>query len=241
MSYFDSCYLKRMNKDGYNRQDRIKTRKEHEFDRIFLKDSEYRAQIYEINKQDTDIICSLQPNKWNESNLISNLLMSTKEKPLQTGDILKIKMIIKDKIYDKIWLVLFVEENITKGYQLFKVICLDEEVNITDEYGMTLHTIPVKFINASATFVVDTFNFKGVGYREPNANRGFVTHDFDFLKKGTYFEQKDRGWEFTGKDNLSIPRVCYTFIGEKLKVEEEPISSKDIPVGEDENFFLIGR
>ena len=63
MSYFDDCYLKRMNANGKNRQERIKTRKEHEFDRLFLKQTEYRAQIYEVNKQSCDIICSLQPNK----------------------------------------------------------------------------------------------------------------------------------------------------------------------------------
>ena len=241
MSYFNDCYLKRMNKNGRNRQERIKTRKEHEFDRLFLQQSEYRAQIYEVNKEKSDIVCSLQPSKWNENSLLSNLLVSTSVEPFVTGDILRIKMKIKDQVDDRIWLVFFVEKNITKGYQVFKLICLDEEINITDEYGMTLFTIPVKFINASATFVVDNFNFKGIGYREPNANRGFITHDFDFLKKGTYFEQKERGWQITGKENLSIPNVSYTFIGEWLKREEEPISSKDIPVGLDDNFFLLGR
>jgi hypothetical protein len=37
MNYFEGCYLKRMNMNGKNRQERIKTRKEHEFDRLFLK------------------------------------------------------------------------------------------------------------------------------------------------------------------------------------------------------------
>jgi hypothetical protein len=30
---------------------------------------------------------------------------------------------------------------------------LDEEVNITNEYGDTIETIPAKFINATATFI----------------------------------------------------------------------------------------
>ena len=242
MSYFDDCYLKRMNANGKNRQERIKTRKEHEFDRLFLKQTEYRAQIYEVNKQSCDIICSLQPSKWNENSILSNVLVSTSVDTFKTGDILRIKMQIKDAIDDRIWLVLFVENNITNGYQTFKVICLDEEISINDEYGMSLYTFPVKIINASAVFVKDTFTYAYVkGYEEPSADRGFITHDFDFLKKGTYFEHKDRGWEISGKDNLSISNVSYTFFTEKLKVEEEPLSSKDIPVGEDDNFFLIGR
>ena len=150
-------------------------------------------------------------------------------------------MQIEDAVDDRIWLILFVEHNITNGYQTFKAICLDEEVNITDEYGMTLYTVPVKFVNAKDTFVQDTFTLEGIGYREPHNNRCFITRDFDFLNKGIYYNYKNRGWEISGKDNISIKNVSYTSISEKLLREEEPISSKELPVGEDDNFFLIGR
>ena len=241
MSYFDGCYLKRMNANGKNRQERIKTRKEHEFDRLFLKETEYRAQIYEVNKQNCDIICSLQPNKWNENSILSNVLVSTSVDTFKTGDILRIKMQIKDAIDDRIWLILFVENNITNGYQTFKVICLDEEISINDEYGMSLYTIPVKFVSAKDTFIQDTFSFEGIGYREPRNDRSFITHDFSFLTKGTYYDYKERGWEIYGKDNISIKNVSYVSVSEKLQREEEPISSKELPVGENDNFFLIGR
>lgn len=241
MSYFDGCYLKRMNANGKNRQERIKTRKEHEFDRLFLKETEYRAQIYEVNKQNCDIICSLQPSKWNENSILSNVLVSTSVDTFKTGDILRIKMQIKDAIDDRIWLILFVENNITNGYQTFKVICLDEEISINDEYGMSLYTIPVKFVSAKDTFIQDTFSFEGIGYREPHNNRSFITHDFSFLTKGTYYDYKERGWEIYGKDNISIKNVSYISVSEKLQREEEPTSSKELPVGENDNFFLIGR
>lgn len=241
MSYFDEVYLKRMNLDGQNQQERVKTRKEKEFDRLFLKKTEYQVRLYGVNGEQRNDICSLQPNKWNESNLIGNLLMSTRAAALHTGDILNIKQKIKDVEYDKIWLVLFVEENITKGYQLFKCICLDEEINITDEYGDTIETIPTKFINATATFIQDTFSMEGIGYREPHQNRGFITADQELLKKGTYFNYKNLGWEIYGKDNISIDNVAYVSISQKLQREEEPISSKEIEVGEDKNFFLNGR
>lgn len=116
MSYLDEVYLKRINKDGTNRQDRIKTKKEKEFDRLFLRDTEYLVTLYGINGEGVSIKGSLQPNKWNESNLIGNLLISTSVAPLQTGDLLNIRQQIKDKVIDKLWIVLFVEENITKGY-----------------------------------------------------------------------------------------------------------------------------
>ena len=65
MSYFDEVYLKRMNKDGETRQERVKTRKEKEFNMLFLKKTEYQANIYQINEEESNIICSLQPNKCN--------------------------------------------------------------------------------------------------------------------------------------------------------------------------------
>lgn len=241
MSYFEDVYLKRMNRDGNNQQERTQTRKEREFNQLFLKKTGYQARLYSINDKQVDIICSLQPNKWNESNLISNLLMPLSAAALQTGDVLKIHQKIKDKNYDKIWLVYFVEDNVTVGYQLYKCICLDSEINFTNEYGDTIKTIPVKFVSATNSFIQDTFYQGGTGYREPNNNRSFVTANSELLVKGTYFNYDNRGWEIYGKDDISIKNVAYTFVNEKLKTEEEPRSSEDILVGEDTNFFLNGR
>ena len=36
MSYFNEVYLKRLNIDGITQQERVKTRKEKEFDRLFF-------------------------------------------------------------------------------------------------------------------------------------------------------------------------------------------------------------
>ena len=185
MSYFEDVYLKRLNIDGITQQERVKTRKEKEFDKLFLKKTEYLANIYQINEEESNISCSLQPNKWNESQLLSNLLISTSNKQLKTGDILRIYQKIKEIEYDKIWLVLFCEENITKGYFNYKLICLDSNINITNEYGDTLYSIPVKFVSATATFVEDYFSFtaQNKGYREPDRDIKMISRNFDFLKK----------------------------------------------------------
>ena len=122
MSYLDEVYLKRMNLSGKTRQERINTRKINEFNNLFLKNSAYKADIYKINNENTNITCSLQPNKWNESKLISNLLLPVSASALHTGDILNIKQTIDKRKVDKIWLVLFVENNITKGYYIFNEI-----------------------------------------------------------------------------------------------------------------------
>lgn len=243
MGYFDEVYLKRINKDGDNQQDRVKTRKEREFDQLFLKKTEYLAYIHAINGEESQsIACSLQPNRWNESHLIANLLVSTSVQKFNSGDILSIKQKIKEEEQNKLWLILFVEDNLTKGYKLYKMSCLDSWVNFTDEYGTTLNTIPVKFVNLSSNFIQDTFihSHSQRGYREPQQIRSFITKDFDFIQKGQKFEYKNKRWEVMGIDNISIENVSYVTISEKLQKEEEPISSKDIMVGEEENFFLIG-
>lgn len=243
MNYFNNVYLKRMNIEGTTQQERVKTKKEKEFDRLFLKKTEYQANIYQINEEESDIICSLQPSKWNETQLISNLLISTHVAPLKTGDVLRIFQKIKEVEYDKIWLVIFCEENIANGYQSYKLICLDNEINITNEYGDTMYSIPVKFVNASAALVKDYFSFTQVtnGYREPQREIRCITRDFDFLKKDTYFEYKKKGFEISGIDNISINNVAYVTLSERLISEPEPRSSADIPVDSDTNFFLNNK
>ena len=243
MSYFDEVYIKRTNQHGTNRQDRVKSSKEMRFDRIFMKRTEYLATLYKVNGIDTNVKISLQPNKWNESSLISNVLMSTSAAPLKTGDILNIKMKIKDVVQDKIWLVIFVEENLTKGYQLFKVICLDTEINITDEYGNSVHSAPAKFVNSLQSIMQDTIikNVNELGYREPFTTNIVICQDNEEFEKGKYFEYNNRGWEIVGRNNINIPGVIYLYISERLQRENEPISSEDILVGENDNFFLNGR
>lgn len=242
MGYFEDVYLKRMNLDGETQQERVKTRKEKEFDALFLQKTEYQANILSINEEvSTIILSSLQPNKWNESQVISNLLVSTKSPVFKSGDILKIRQKIKNICYDKKWLILHHLENIAKGYESYKIICLDSEINITDEYGDTQYLIPVKFVNASAALVKDYFSYKDTGYSEPNREMRFITKDFEFLKKGTYFFYKDKGFEFSGIDNISVDGVGYVSIKEHLISPPEPKSSEEILVGDNDNFFLNNR
>jgi hypothetical protein len=61
------------------------------------------------------------------------------------------------------------------------------------------------------------------------------------LKKELYFDHKNRGWEIAGIDNISIEGVAYVSIQERLKRDPEPDTSKDIVVGENDNFWLNGR
>ena len=241
-NYFNDVYLKRLNRGGTTRQDRIKTRKEVEFDRLFMKRTEYLVTLYQVNDEQVDVQASLQPNKWNESNLIGNLLMSTSAAPLKTGDILYIKQKIKDKEWDKIWIIIYKEDNLTKGHQSYKVICLDTEINLIDEYGTTRYSAPAKYTNNAQSFMQDTNirNAHELGYEEPFTTNIILTQDNPELMKGSYFNFMGRGWQIVGKNNIAIPNVAYLYISERLVRDNEPLSSEDILVGEDDNFFLNG-
>ena len=72
MDYFKEVYLKRMNIDGHTRQERVLARKEKEFDKLFLRQSQWQANIYQKNLDEADILCSLQPNNPNLSIPIIN-------------------------------------------------------------------------------------------------------------------------------------------------------------------------
>jgi len=58
-NYFEDVYLKRMNKDGTNIQERVRTMKEREFDKLFIQKTKYRAVIYGINDEEVEIPCSV--------------------------------------------------------------------------------------------------------------------------------------------------------------------------------------
>lgn len=242
MSYFEEVYLKRMNKEGSTIQERVKTRKENEFDRLFLQKTKYQAAVYQLNDDPVEILSSLQPNKWNQDKIVSNLLVSTHCQKFKAGDIVKTFQKVKEVELDKTWLVMFVSEDITHGYQKYEVIELDEVINYCTEYGDTICTIPVKFVSETSVYVQDKFNSYGaVSYREPLAHRKFITRDYDFLKKELYFDYKGRGWEIDGIDNISIEGVAYVSVKEMLKREPEPRTSEDIIVGDNDNFWLNGR
>lgn len=242
MSYFEDVYLKRMNREGTTIQERVKTRKEKEFDQLFLQKTKYQAAIYQLNDDSVEILGSLQPNKWNQDKIVSNLLVSTHCQKFKAGDIVRTYQKNKEVELDKVWLVMFVNEDITHGYQKYEVIELDDTINYCDEYGETIVVFPVKFVSETSVYVQDKFNSYGsVSYREPLAHRKFITKDYDFLKKELYFDHKNRGWEIAGIDNISIEGVAYVSIQERLKRDPEPDTSKDIVVGENDNFWLNGR
>lgn len=240
MSYFDEVYIKRLNRKGKTRQERISTIKENNFDNSKLQKSQYKAIIYKINDDNANILCDLQPTKHNQDKILSNVLISRNEKIFGTGDIFYTQQQISDLVYQKIWLVCFVDDDITRGYQSYQVIELDNIIQICDEYGQTQHVVPVKFVSETSSFVQDTFQSSKntATYREPFEHKKIITKDFDFLKKTLYFKYKDKGWKISGINNIDINNVSYISYEEVLIKPPEPKTSEEILVGENTNFFL---
>lgn len=239
MSYFDEVYLKRINRDGSNIQERTRTRKEREFNKLFLQKTKYYAIIHDINEEAAEIPCSIQPSKWTQDKIISNILVPLEYPRKNTGDLFSTFQKNKEVEYDKTWLVVYVSDDITHGYQSYQVMEMDNVINITDEYGTTLHTFPAKIVSETSVFVQDhVMSYGSVSYREPLAHRKIFTQKNDFLKKGTYFTFEGRGWKIAGIDDLSIKNVAIVSFEEALVSPPEPNTSKDILVGENDNFFL---
>lgn len=237
--YFEKCFLERMNKDGRTIQERVKTRKEKEFDRLELPKSKYLSCAFQLNGEPIEIPCSIQPAKWKQEKILSNILCSTSAQKFKTGDIIRTYQKVKDKELDQLYIIMMVSEDLSHGHQKYEAILLDSFINNTDDYGDTIRIIPAKFVSETSVYVQDKFTSYGaISYREPLAHRKFITKDEDFLQKNLYFDYKDRGWEIVGKDNISIDGVALVSIAEYLTSAPEPKTSQDILVGEDTNFFL---
>ena len=58
MGYFEDVYLKRMNLHGNTQQERVQYRKEKEFNDLFLRKTQWQANIYQINDEESDLVCS---------------------------------------------------------------------------------------------------------------------------------------------------------------------------------------
>ena len=139
-----------MNIDGNTIQERVRTRKEKEFDYLFLKKTKYQGIITSIDEEEANIVCSIQPNSWRQDKIVSNILVSLKNKKLKTGALIETFQKNKEEELSKIWLVLMVSDDITHGYQSYEAIELDSVINFTDEYGDTIKQVPVKFVNETS-------------------------------------------------------------------------------------------
>ena len=139
-NYFIDCYLKRMNKDGTTIQERVRTSKEREFDKIKMPKSKYLACIYQLNGEPIEILCNIQPAKWKQEQILSNILCSTSAQKFKTGDILRTFQKVKDAELDEFYIIMMVSEDLSHGYQKYEAIKLDSFINNTDDYGDTIRT-----------------------------------------------------------------------------------------------------
>ena len=240
MSYFEDVYLVRAKKHGNTRQEIRKSRAVNEFERIFLKRTMYYCTIADVNDEELDLAIegSLQVSKRDETKQIYNLLTKLDD-TFNLGDQLKIEQRIGDVYFEKIWLVLFKEEDISKGYNKYKLICLDSVININDRYGVLIKEHPIKILTTNSRFFDDYFELSKVLYREPDSQFVFVTKDNSNLKKELYFELSSLGYEISFINRIAINGAAFCSCVEKLKKLPEPSINKEaIETPSNTNFFL---
>lgn len=144
--------------------------------------SKYLACVYQLNGEPIEVSCNIQPAKWKQEQILSNILCSTSAQKFKTGDILRTFQKVKDAELDEFYIIMMVSEDLSHGYQKYEAVKLDSFINNTDDYGDTIRTIPAKFVSETSVYVQDKFTSYGtVFYREPLAHRKFITKDEDFL------------------------------------------------------------
>ncbi len=240
MPFYDD-YLRRTNRNGNTMQERVLTQKEREFEKLTLPKSIYLSTIKNVNEEEEDELCILQPNKYNQEKEVNNLMVK-KSFPLNVGTELTILQKIDNREKTSQLLITFHENNITYGYLKYEGILLDDVFTVKDAYDEDIITFNCKIFNATNKFFADNFrDTNGMALKSATKNRiNLVCKDNEYLKKDLYVEFGQMAWRIEGIDRLSIPNVAYVSLEETLKVLKEDENNKELVIDDNTNYWLNG-
>ena len=205
MDSFDN-YLKRLNKDGENFQQRILTRREKKFDN-FLKRSIYRSDTL-TDENGEHYLGAIHPTKDSEKTCIYTL-MTKKDTVFAPGQI------ITDK--GKTWLITHKVLDDTLGYNCYSTMYLP--LTLTIEKGEEKISFPARITNDSAEEIEDFFSTlsrTSRQYREPDRNIKAICKKYDFLEKDLKFEIEGDSYKIEGINKTAVPGCVYLTLGQCL-------------------------
>lgn len=220
MAYLDEVYFKRINKYGFNIQERIQNKKIHDFN-IVLKKSPNRVTIF----KDSEIYNGILQNKTNSEKEVIDYLLTNKFCKWDDGTIL-----ITENASDhqqKKWLIFHLDEFVSIGYNRYQLAELDREIELIEDgiiYKENAH-----IVGSGAKSITSKFSIQydvSVFY-EPNKTINLIMRTNSKLKKGLKLIIQDEAWRISGIDKISVPGVSYITLEEDYISEEDINKSKD--------------
>lgn len=250
-SYFNDIYLKRLNRNGRNEQQRLQSKRE----KYFLQKLSH--SVYRVEFKNNGKICvgDLEPNKQDETKVMQNLLTPT-DVQLFSGDI----VVFYDK-YPEVdpaetavnvrrFMVWYQEDIKASGYNKYIMIKMTHFINWTDREKKKRHTWAY-FYGQEDNQLKDELKSRSRnnGLYNENLKLSYIVMPTNaYFNRDDYFEITAGDWteayRVTGYDRISTPGVEYVSVDPEYirdntpapKIEEE----KDPKKTEDDFFWVSG-
>lgn len=220
MAYLDEVYFKRINKYGFNIQERIQNKKNHDFN-IVLKKSPNKVTIF----KDSEIFYGILQNKTNNEKEVIDYLLTNKFCKWNDGTVLITENVSNQQ--QKKWLIFHLDDFVSIGYNRYQVTELDREIELIDNgiiYKENAHIVGSGAKSITSKFSI---NYDVSVFYEPNKVINLIMRTNPKLKKGLKLIIQDEAWRISGIDKISVPGVSYITLEEDYISEEDLSKSKD--------------
>lgn len=220
MAYLDEVYFKRINKYGFNMQERIQNKKIHDFN-IVLKKSPNRVTIF----KDSEIFYGILQNKTNNEKEVIDYLLTNKFCKWNDGTVLITENVSNQQ--QKKWLIFHLDDFVSIGYNRYQITELDREIELIDDgiiYKENAHIVGSGAKSITSKFSI---NYDVSVFYEPNKVINLIMRTNPKLKKGLKLIIQDEAWRISGIDKISVPGVSYITLEEDYISEEDLSKSKD--------------
>lgn len=211
MDYYKDVYLKRINRFGSTKQERIINKMKYQFENSYLKNTINKVDVLVNNEL---IIGSLQEDKQSESKTLFYLLVSTDYKwPMGT------ELIINGEK----WLILHLEEFVTKGYNKYKIIKLVKTIKWINSNKL-IETADVYLIGELEKAIKSDFKIQygiSAGVYKPNKVLSMIMASNPSLEKTANIMIENEAWKVSGIDKISVPGVYYITLEETIANKED--------------------
>lgn len=227
MAYFDTVYLKRVNKYGTNIQERIQNKKVHDFD-VVLNKSPNKVYVF----KDAETFEGILQNKTNSEKEVVDYLLTYKNMNWSDGTIITTEEVVDLK--RKKWLIFHLDEFVSIGYDRYQIIELDRDIQWIDDgiiYSEYVHFTGsganLRDKSITSKFSVQPYNISALYL--PNKILNLIMKTNSKMRKGIRILIGDEVWKVSGIDKISVPGVSYVTLEEDYidEIDDKEIANNN--------------
>lgn len=231
MDYYTNIYLRRLNRYGSSRLERVENQRKENF-LNYMNSSNYKVSFTDTYKNE-DVMGVLTPYKKDETQTL-NILKVPKEYNYPSGTLFFIR--------DNYWMVLYKSDLVGNGYNEFIMMKMTHLVSWKDRNG-DKHESPAYYYGPMTEKIYDMLRtyLKGVVYNESNKYTHLIMPRNQYIMRQDYMVIDGEGMEVTGLDKISTPGVLYVTLNEThIRDESEEPKRTNSEEDKDLYFWITG-